>query len=151
MVLMGLGLAGLFAGGAVVLFHPAVSTQLQQAFGSGGARSQAQLTLFMAAAAALLLVILAMLHRLRRVVRTVERGEPFHPRNPTDLRLIALLLVFVEVGSMVVHFAVPARFGSGGGFDDIDFTSWFAVLIILILAEVFREGARLRAEAELTV
>lgn len=34
---------------------------------------------------------------------------------------------------------------------DFDLTSWLAVLIILVLAEVFREGARLKVDAELTV
>ncbi len=44
----------------------------------------------------------------------------------------------------------PAR---GPLVDNFDFnlTSWLAVLIILVLAEVFREGTRLRADAELTV
>ena len=30
-------------------------------------------------------------------------------------------------------------------------TSWFAVLIVFVLAEVFREGARPRHESELTI
>ncbi len=30
-------------------------------------------------------------------------------------------------------------------------TAWFAVLVVFVLAEVFREGARLRSEAELTI
>jgi hypothetical protein len=33
----------------------------------------------------------------------------------------------------------------------INLTTWFAVLVIVVLAEVFREGARLRGEAELTI
>jgi hypothetical protein len=36
----------------------------------------------------------------------------------------------------------------GGG---ISLTTWFAVLVIFVLAEVFREGARLRGDAELTI
>jgi hypothetical protein len=36
----------------------------------------------------------------------------------------------------------------GGG---VSLTTWFAVLVIFVLAEVFREGARLRGEAELTI
>ena len=34
---------------------------------------------------------------------------------------------------------------------NLDFTPWFAVLVIVVLAEVFREGARLRRDAELTI
>jgi hypothetical protein len=33
----------------------------------------------------------------------------------------------------------------------VSLTTWFAVLVIVVLAEVFREGARLRGEAELTI
>ena len=33
----------------------------------------------------------------------------------------------------------------------VNLTAWFAVLVIVVLAEVFREGARLRGEAELTI
>jgi hypothetical protein len=34
---------------------------------------------------------------------------------------------------------------------NLDFTSWFAIAVLFVLAEVFREGARLRREAELTI
>ena len=33
----------------------------------------------------------------------------------------------------------------------LNLTTWFAVLVVFVLAEVFREGARLRREAELTI
>jgi hypothetical protein len=33
----------------------------------------------------------------------------------------------------------------------VSLTTWFAVLVIVVLSEVFREGARLRGEAELTI
>ncbi|MGH6966531.1 MAG: DUF2975 domain-containing protein, partial [Phenylobacterium sp.] len=34
---------------------------------------------------------------------------------------------------------------------NFNLTSWFSVLVVFVLAEVFREGARLRREAELTI
>jgi len=43
----------------------------------------------------------------------------------------------------------PDRIKSIDG--SLNLTTWFAVLVILVLAEVFREGARLRNEAELTI
>jgi hypothetical protein len=33
----------------------------------------------------------------------------------------------------------------------LSLTAWFSVLVVFVLAEVFREGARLRREAELTI
>ena len=34
---------------------------------------------------------------------------------------------------------------------DVSLSAWFSILIIVVLAEVFREGSRLRGEAELTI
>ena len=34
---------------------------------------------------------------------------------------------------------------------NFNLTAWFSVLVVFVLAEVFREGARLRREAELTI
>ena len=42
----------------------------------------------------------------------------------------------------------PRLHGSGL---DLNLSGWFAVLVVFVLAEVFREGARLRTEAELTI
>ena len=42
----------------------------------------------------------------------------------------------------------PSLHATGPG---LNLSGWFATLIVFVLAEVFREGARLRAEAELTV
>jgi hypothetical protein len=33
----------------------------------------------------------------------------------------------------------------------ISLSGWFAILAVFVLAEVFREGARLRSDAELTI
>ena len=145
------GLAVLILATAAVALSPEVETRLANDFAPGTAPSRGELLLILAACAALLAAVSAMLHRLARVARTVERGEPFDPRNPRDLRIIALLLVLTEIGSTLVAFAIPAQWGGSDPISDIDVTSWFAALIILVLAEVFREGARLRADAELTV
>lgn len=104
-------------------------------------------------AAALPLVLL-----LRRVLLRVARGAPFHPGTPRDLQLVAGLLAVLEVVSLIGYLVVPLliRLPQEIAADmradfEFDLTSWLAVLIILVLAEVFREGARLRADAELTV
>ena len=50
-------------------------------------------------------------------------------------------------GARVVGVA-PHQGRPAGG---VSLTAWFAVLVVFVLAEVFREGARLRREAELTI
>jgi hypothetical protein len=89
--------------------------------------------------------------RLRALFASLTAGDPFHPDNVIHLRVIALTLAALEVGqygaaavAAVTHLH-PAR---SWGFNP---TLWFAVLVISVLAEVFREGARLRREAELTI
>jgi hypothetical protein len=89
--------------------------------------------------------------RLRQIFEAMTAGDPFHPDNVRRLRLIALVLALVEVNGYV--FAAFDRFVlkiRGEGLS-LNLTGWFAVLVILVLSEVFREGARLRREAELTI
>ncbi len=90
--------------------------------------------------------------RLRRIFRTLIVGDPFHPDNVRRLRIIAASLAVLEFGrnaaSGLSEMFLPPGAHIGGG---VGLTTWFAVLVILVLAEVFREGARLRREAELTI
>jgi len=90
--------------------------------------------------------------RLRNIFRTLIGGDPFHPENARRLRVIGAALAILELGRyavaalarLILHGAIHI---SGG----VSLTTWFAVLVILVLSEVFREGARLRGEAELTI
>jgi len=89
--------------------------------------------------------------RLRRIFASMTAGDPFHPDNVRRLRVTALVLGLIEINRYL--FAALDRFVLGlhpRGLS-LDFTPWFAVLVIVVLAEVFREGARLRRDAELTI
>lgn len=92
--------------------------------------------------------------RLRRIFRTLILGDPFHPDNVRRLRVIGGALAALEVGRYIVasltHLLIHGQslWKVNGS---ISLTTWFAVLAIVVLAEVFREGARLRGEAELTI
>ncbi len=90
---------------------------------------------------------------LRQMFRTLTQGDPFHPRNVTRLRQIGLVLATVTGGVFIVQSFVSR---SALGYVDRPsvgdlMTPLFAVLIVFVLAEVFREGARLRRESELTI
>jgi hypothetical protein len=99
------------------------------------------------------LVIVA---RLRRIFQTLIAGDPFHPDNVRRLRVIGGALACLElgryafamVGQLIVHSLGLATVDLGG---EVNLNTWFSVLVIVVLAEVFREGARLRGEAELTI
>jgi hypothetical protein len=95
--------------------------------------------------------VTVIVQRLRRIFGAMTAGDPFHPDNVRRLRVTALVLGLIEINRYL--FAALDRFVLGlhpRGLS-LDFTPWFAVLVIVVLAEVFREGARLRRDAELTI
>jgi hypothetical protein len=95
--------------------------------------------------------VTVIVQRLRRIFGAMTAGDPFHPDNVRRLRVTALVLGLIEINRYV--FAALDRFvlGLHPRSLSLDFTPWFAVLVIVVLAEVFREGARLRRDAELTI
>lgn len=151
MICIGIGILGVLVGAVALLFSTGIEAKLAAGLHTTDVPSKGELLLLFAALVVLLGALVAMLHRLRRVTLTVRDGDPFNERNPRDLRMIALLLALGEIFTTVAYFAIPDAFRGDSVAYDLDLTSWFAVLIVLVLAEVFREGARLRSEAELTV
>jgi hypothetical protein len=129
------------------LLDPAVTADLaaQGLIGAPG-------LLLLAAAFVYLGGVLIIISRLRRIFATLTAGDPFRPENVGRLQLVGVMLAALELGRY--PYALLSQWiGSGGpgarfGFNP---TAWFAVLVVFVLAEVFREGARLRREAELTI
>jgi hypothetical protein len=96
--------------------------------------------------------VLLIVGNLRRIFLTLTAGDPFHPDNVGRLRFIGLALAGLELGRWVFWGATAMLFpdvdrGNGA----LSLTTWFSVMVVFVLAEVFREGARLRREAELTI
>lgn len=119
---------------------------------SGGARGPV-LSAGLLAFALYVGVVLFIIERVRRIFATLTAGDPFHPDNVARLRSIGFGLAALELINYVTNLV------SGWVFRDqfksmrfpFNPTAWFAVLVVFVLAEVFREGARLRREAELTI
>jgi hypothetical protein len=95
--------------------------------------------------------VLVIVHSLRRIFVTLTAGDPFHPTNVGRLRLIGLMLAALEIGRYCVWAVSTHLPWVKDVKPDFSLTSWFSVLVVFVLAEVFREGARLRREAELTI
>jgi len=99
--------------------------------------------------------LVVVLNRIRRIVETLVMGDPFRPENVGRLRWIGAGLIVLECATdglrwLLAH--VPQSHPSPrAGESWFNPTAWFAVLVVFVLAEVFREGARLRQEAELTI
>jgi len=97
--------------------------------------------------------VLVIVGRLRRIFSTLTAGDPFHPDNVRRLRTIGVVLAVLEIlryPIMLITVWLAPEVMEKSGFS-LNLTTWFAVLVVFVLAEVFREGARLRREAELTI
>jgi hypothetical protein len=94
------------------------------------------------------------LRELARIVETVRAREPFSFENAQRVRTIAwalLALQMAEVGVSLIGRAISApetelKLGS-----PFAVTGWLAVILLFVLAGVFREGAAMRADLEGTV
>ncbi|HRD47637.1 MAG TPA: DUF2975 domain-containing protein [Caulobacter sp.] len=96
--------------------------------------------------------LIAILSRLRKVFATLTAGDPFQPDNIPRLRLIGFVLAGMELARYALNTLLLAIApGMSWELDGFNITVWFSVLVVFVLAEVFREGARLRREAELTI
>lgn len=109
--------------------------------------------------AGFLVVMILVVDRLRLIFRTLAQGDPFVPENAAHLRAIWVAIAAFEVARYVVggvvHISVAAAGAPPAGVSTSLVTPsppvWFAVLTLFVLAEVFREGARMRGEQSLTI
>ena len=88
---------------------------------------------------------------LIKIVKTLLSGDPFVPANISRLRSIWIIIALAEGLRMALRIIASL---SGEGSDvtvNISPGTWFLVFVIAALAEVFRHGAELRRDAELTV
>ena len=112
------------------------------------------------ALAALIALGIYFLVLLRRIVRSVGDGDPFIPINAQRLSRMGWLALFGQLVSIPAGAAVvwAARIAADNPDkvrvdDDFGFTfgGVLLVLILFILARVFRRGAEMREELEGTV
>ncbi len=109
------------------------------------------LALLVAAGGLYLAGLIVTADRLRRVFGAMAAGDPFHPDNVGRLRTAAAALLGVYACFHLLRWVGAAVSPRVDGRPDLNLSGLFVVLVTAVLAEVFREGARLRAEAELTV
>lgn len=94
------------------------------------------------------------LKRLLAMVETVRAGDPFVAANAERLRIIAWVLLALQILSMVIGGIAeaistpehPVRLDAG-----FSISGWLAVLLTFVLARVFAEGTLMREDLEGTV
>lgn len=102
---------------------------------------------------------LIIVNRLKRLFASFRSAEPFRKENATHLRVIWLTMMIIELsryallgltGLLIAAFGEPK--GTDWSFSfNANLMTWAAILVLIVLAEVFREGARLREEQDLTI
>lgn len=102
---------------------------------------------------------LVIVWRLRQLFANITTGEPFNRDNANHLRVIGFTMMVMELARYVIAGAVILwliNFGQPTTRTlkvdvDINWMTWGAIAILIVFAEVFREGARLKEEQELTI
>jgi len=96
--------------------------------------------------------------RLKRLFDSFTSGEPFRRENAGHLRVIWITMMVIELAKYALLALTGALLTGDNGVDlkaryslNIDVSTWGSILILIVLAEVFREGARLKEEQELTI
>jgi Protein of unknown function (DUF2975) len=104
---------------------------------------------------------LFIVRRLQSVFASFVANEPFASDNATHLRAIWVTLVAIEIARIIAWVsmhALTAVFATTGTVifppaldNPIDLVRLFVIFVVLILAEVFRQGTQLREDTEFTV
>jgi hypothetical protein len=104
---------------------------------------------------------LFIVRRLQSVFASFVANEPFARDNAAHLRAIWVTLVAIEIARItawVSMHALTAVFATTGTVifphaldNPIDLVRLFVIFVVLILAEVFRQGMQLREETEFMV
>ena len=92
--------------------------------------------------------------QLRKILSTLADGDPFVPENAPRLTHIAIAIGLVEVIRMASVLILAATVDLGEGYKaniNINLSVWGAVIVLFILAQVFKEGTRLREEEKMTI
>jgi hypothetical protein len=100
-------------------------------------------------AAPMIAAVHILLSRLLAMIDTVRAGDPFVPENAVRMKTIAWCLFATQL--LGLAFGAMAALMNAAG-SDIDFeyslSGWLAVLLLFVLARVFEEGTRIRADLQ---
>lgn len=111
------------------------------------------LRLWMVLALPMVAVVHVLLARLVAVVGTVGAGDPFVAENAARLKTVAWCMLALQLLHLV--FGAMAGLMNAAG-SRIDWSSslggslngWLGVALVFVLAQVFAEGTRMRADLE---
>lgn len=90
-----------------------------------------------------------MLSRLLDMVETVRAGDPFVPENAVRMKTIAWCVLGLQLFDLACGAMAAAMNAAGSNIDwRFSATGWVGVVLLFVLARVFEEGTRIRADLE---
>ncbi|ACT60779.1 DUF2975 domain-containing protein [Hirschia baltica] len=107
--------------------------------------------------------VMSIASNLRSVFETLVDGDPFVPENAIRFRKIALIIAILELTRILVNPVIAFIINIVGMDTQLqpvgiltrlmstNFITWGAVLILVVLSQVFAEGARLREDQQMTI
>lgn len=108
------------------------------------------ITTIMLGAMAVVFASIQFMRRLLAITLTVA-VDPFVPENAVRLRVMAWLLLAIEVGTFALGWGTRLLWDVPKHTPDLPLTSIIAVLSLFVLARVFTRGTQMREEIEGTV
>lgn len=94
-------------------------------------------------------VALYVVERLLELLKTLRFGSPFVKENAVRFRNVGVALLVGELSKIVI--GILAMVLDADVDADLDLMIFIAIAAVFVLAEVFREGARMKEEQDLTV
>lgn len=94
-------------------------------------------------------VMLFVANRLLEILKTLRFGSPFVSENADRFRALGYALLMGEGAKFAFGFL--SLFYEADLNINSSFMAWLAIVAVFVLAEVFREGARMKEEQDLTV
>ena len=94
-------------------------------------------------------VMLFVVNRLLEILQTLRFGSPFVKENADRFRGLGYALLIGEGAKFVFGFMSLIMDAEVEMNSSI--ISWLSIIAVFVLAEVFREGARMKEEQDLTV
>ena len=91
------------------------------------------------------------INRLRRILLSVNQGDAFEFANVKRLQAVGFGLLGIQLTALMLSIVAPQAIGQSGSDYDFDLGSWLGILVVFILAEVFRQGSAMRDEQLTTV
>lgn len=110
----------------------------------------------MVAAAGIMALIFLFLRHMMNIVDSVAQGDPFIPDNARRLTsmawlMLAIQLIAIPINALGVYISTVTEGLEAEASHGVELNGLVLVLVLFILARVFRKGAEMRDDLEGTV